>query len=396
MNTCSQFTLKQVDSFHFHLASRTIFYSLEHFLSFLQLLAIFMCLMKQHQIITEHRDRTMNNILPLPKTISKNLYGIPPETLLKWYDEMLLIRRFEEKCAQLYGMGKISGFCHLYNGQEAIATGSINAINPDDYVITAYRDHGLAISKGIDPRRILAELLGKHTGTTKGKGGSMHLFDREKNFLGGHAIVGGHIPIGTGAAFASKYRGEKRVTLCFMGDGATNIGEFHESLNLAALWKLPVVYIIENNKYGMGTAVDRSSSVDTLYKKAAAYNMRSAVIEEGNNVLKVYQTVKSAVDHARGTYEPSLLEVQTFRYRGHSMSDPIHGHYRTKEEVETQKKLDPLTVFAETLKEDRFAEDDYFESAESRIKSIVEECVRFTESSQEPPLEELYTDVYAE
>ena len=338
----------------------------------------------------------MNNILPLTKPVTKNLLGIAPEILLKWYDEMLLIRRFEEKCAQLYGMGKIGGFCHLYNGQEAIADGSIGAITPDDYVITAYRDHGLAISKGVDPRRILAELLGKLTGTTKGKGGSMHLFDREKNFLGGYAIVGGHIPIGTGAAFACKYRGEKRVCLCFMGDGATNIGEFHESLNLAALWKLPVIYIIENNKYGMGTSVDRASSIEALHKKAAAYNMRSAVIVDGNDVLKIYQTVKAAVDHARSSYEPSLLEVQTFRYRGHSMSDPIHGHYRTKEEVETQKKLDPLTVFAEALKDAHLAADEYFESAEARIKSIIEECVQFTESSPEPPLEELYTDVYAE
>jgi pyruvate dehydrogenase E1 component alpha subunit len=338
----------------------------------------------------------MNNILSLPKPLSKNLHGISPDTLLKWYDEMLLIRRFEEKCAQLYGMGKIGGFCHLYNGQEAIATGSIGALTKDDYVITAYRDHGLAISKGVDPRRILAELLGKHTGTTKGKGGSMHLFDREKNFLGGHAIVGGHIPIGTGAAFASKYRDEKRVSLCFMGDGATNIGEFHESLNLAALWKLPVIYIIENNKYGMGTAVDRASAVDDLHKKAAAYNMRSAVVEDGYDVLKVYQVVKSAVDHARSTYEPTLLEIQTFRYRGHSMSDPIHGHYRTKEEVETQKKLDPLAMFSDVLKESKLVTEEYFESAETRIKAIVEECVQFTESSIEPPLEELYTDVYAE
>jgi pyruvate dehydrogenase E1 component alpha subunit len=181
-----------------------------------------------------------------------------------------------------------------------------------------------------------------------------------------------------------------------MGDGATNIGEFHESLNLAALWKLPVIYIIENNKYGMGTSVDRASSIEALHKKAAAYNMRSAVIVDGNDVLKIYQTVKAAVDHARSSYEPSLLEVQTFRYRGHSMSDPIHGHYRTKEEVETQKKLDPLTVFAEALKDAHLAADEYFESAEARIKSIIEECVQFTESSPEPPLEELYTDVYAE
>jgi pyruvate dehydrogenase E1 component alpha subunit len=331
------------------------------------------------------------------KDIAQNhLLGLSPEILLKWYDEMLLIRRFEEKCAQLYGMGKIGGFCHLYNGQEAIATGSIGATTRDDYVITAYRDHGLAISKGLDPRRILAELLGKSTGTTKGKGGSMHLFSSEKNFLGGHAIVGGHIPLAAGAAFASKYRGEKRVCLCFMGDGATNIGEFHEALNLAALWKLPVIYIIENNKYGMGTAVDRASAVDELHLKAAAYNMRNEVIEEGHNVLKVYKSVKAAVDHARKTYEPSLLEMQTFRYRGHSMSDPIHGHYRTKEEVEAQKKLDPITVFVEILTDANLASEEYFESAEDRIKTLVDECVAFTENSSEPPLDELYTDVYAE
>ena len=332
-------------------------------------------------------------------TKSKNntqnlLLGLSPEILFKWYDEMLLIRRFEEKCAQLYGMGKISGFCHLYSGQEAIATGSIGAIMPEDYVITAYRDHGLAISKGLDPRRILAELLGKSTGTSKGKGGSMHLFSREKNFLGGHAIVGGHIPLATGAAFAIKYRNEKRVCLCFMGDGATNIGEFHEALNLAALWKLPIIYIIENNKYGMGTAVDRASAVDELHLKAAAYNMRNQVIEEGYNVLKVYQSVKAAVDHARKTYEPSLLEVQTFRYRGHSMSDPIHGHYRTKEEVEVQKKLDPLTMFMEILIDTKIAVAEYFDSAEERIKNIIDECVSFTENSPEPPVEELYTDIY--
>jgi pyruvate dehydrogenase E1 component alpha subunit len=337
------------------------------------------------------------NIETVNKTKSPNRFqGLSPDTLLAWYDEMLLIRRFEEKCAQLYGMGKIGGFCHLYNGQEAVSTGSIGAINQDDYVITAYRDHGLAISKGVDPKRILAELLGKATGTTKGKGGSMHIFDREKNFLGGHAIVGGHIPIAAGAAFASKYRDEKRVCLCFIGDGATNIGEFHESLNLAALWKLPVIYIIENNKYGMGTAVDRASAVDALYKKGAAYDMRSGVIEAGHDVLEVYATVKAAVDHARSTYEPTLLEVQTFRYRGHSMSDPIHGHYRTKEEVEEQKKLDPLNVLADILKNSQLATDDYFDGAEKRIKALVEECVQFTESSPEPPLDELYTDVFVE
>jgi pyruvate dehydrogenase E1 component alpha subunit len=323
----------------------------------------------------------------------KKTMGLANEKLLQWYDEMLLIRRFEEKAAQLYGMGKIGGFCHLYNGQEAVATGSIAAISPDDYVITAYRDHGLAISKGLDPKRCMAELLGKGTGITKGKGGSMHFFDREKNFMGGHAIVGAHLPLAAGFAFAIKYRKEKKVCLCFMGDGATNIGEFHEALNLAALWKLPVVYIIENNKYSMGTAVSRSSAVEELHKKGLAYDMRSEVAD-GMDVLDVYKTVKAAADHAKETYEPSLLEVRTYRYRGHSMSDPIAGHYRTKAEVEEEKKLDPLIVFAELLKSERIMNDDHIEEAERNVKKIVEESVAFAENSPEPPLEELFNDVY--
>jgi pyruvate dehydrogenase E1 component alpha subunit len=319
--------------------------------------------------------------------------GLPKEKLVQWYDEMLLIRRFEEKAAQLYGMGKIGGFCHLYNGQEAVAAGSVGAINADDYVITAYRDHGLAISKGLDPNKCMAELLGKSTGTTKGKGGSMHFFDHEKNFLGGHAIVGAHLPLAAGIAFAIKYRSEKKVCLCFMGDGATNIGEFHEALNLAALWKLPVIYIIENNKYSMGTAVSRSSSVEDLYKKALSYDMRSAVAD-GMDVLDVYKTVKAAVDHARETYEPTLLEIRTYRYRGHSMSDPIAGHYRTKAEVEEEKKLDPLVVFAELLKNEKVMTDERIEEAEKNVKKVVEDAVSFAESSPEPPLEELFNDVY--
>ncbi len=320
--------------------------------------------------------------------------GLPRETLLAWYDDMLLVRRFEEKCAQLYGLGRIMGFCHLYNGQEAVSTGAVKgSLNPDDYVITAYRDHGLAISKGVDPKAVMAEMLGKATGTTKGKGGSMHIFDREKNFLGGHAIVGGHLPIGAGVAFASKYRGEKRVCLCFMGDGATNIGEFHETLNLSALWKLPVIFIIENNMYSMGTSVQRSSAVEDLTKKALAYDMRSEVVD-GMNVFDVHKKVKAAVDRARETYEPSLLDVRTYRYRGHSMSDPVHGHYRTKEEVEERKKHDPVAIFADQLKSASMVTDEYLEQAEKRIKAIVEESVEFAENSPEPEVEELWTDVY--
>ncbi|HTY36263.1 MAG TPA: pyruvate dehydrogenase (acetyl-transferring) E1 component subunit alpha [Bacteroidota bacterium] len=329
-----------------------------------------------------------------PTQNHSKLLGLSRETLLSWYDDMLLVRRFEEKCAQLYGMGRIMGFCHLYIGQEAVSTGAIKgALNPDDYVITAYRDHGQAISKGVDPKAILAELLGKYTGTTKGKGGSMHIFDSSTNFMGGHAIVGGHIPLASGIAFAIKYRKEKKVCLCFMGDGATNIGSFHEGLNLAGLWKLPVIFIIENNKYGMGTAVNRASAVEDLHKKAIAYNIKSEVVD-GMDVLEVYAKVKAAADRARETYEPTLLEIETYRFRGHSMSDPVHGVYRSKDEVERVKKSDPILLFGETLKEEDVVKDDYFEEAEKRIKKIVEECVEFTENSPDPPLEELWKDVY--
>jgi pyruvate dehydrogenase E1 component alpha subunit len=329
-----------------------------------------------------------------PKKQSSRLLGLSPEILLSWYDDMLLVRRFEEKAAQLYGMGKIMGFCHLYIGQEAVSTGAIKgAINPDDYAITAYRDHGQAISKGVDPKAIMAELLGKHTGTTKGKGGSMHIFDREKNFLGGHAIVGGHIPVAAGVGFAIKYRGEKKVCLCFLGDGATNIGTFHEGLNLVGLWRLPVIFIIENNRYGMGTSIDRASANPDLYQKGIAYNIPGETAN-GHDVLEVYEKVKAAVDRARGGYEPSLIEVQTYRYRGHSMSDPVHGLYRSKEEVEKEKQSDPILLFAEKLKAEQIISDEYIEKAEKRIKKVVAECVEFAENSPDPPPEELWNHVY--
>ena len=220
----------------------------------------------------------------------------------------------------------------------------------------------------------------------------MHIFDRSKNFLGGHAIVGAHIPLAAGVGFAIKYRGEKKVCLCFLGDGATNIGAFHEGLNLVGLWKLPVIYIIENNKYGMGTSVSRASAVEDLYKKAIAYNIESEVVN-GMDVLEVYQKVKAAADRARSTYEPMLLEIETYRFRGHSMSDPVHGLYRSKEEVEDRKQSDPILLFAETLKEEGVITDDFLEDAEKRIKKIVEECVDFAENSPEPPADELWKDV---
>jgi pyruvate dehydrogenase E1 component alpha subunit len=360
---------------------------------FSEVLRIFVSLTMRTKTAKDRMEDTVATLTPSKQ--SSPLLGLPRETLLKWYEEMLLMRRFEEKAAELYRNGKIGGFCHLYNGQEAVSTGAIAALNPDDYVITAYRDHGQAISKGVHPNAIMAELLGKATGTTKGKGGSMHIFDRGRNFLGGHAIVGGHIPLAAGVAFAIKYRGEQKVCLCFMGDGATNIGAFHEALNLAALWKLPVIYIIENNLYGMGTAVNRASAVDDLSKKALAYDMRRGVVD-GNNVLEVYRAVKASVDHARQTSEPTLLDIRTYRYRGHSMSDPIHGHYRTKEEVEAYKQHDPINVFGNILKQEGILDDAAREAVEQRVKQVVEESVEFAEKSPEPDLNELWTDVYKE
>jgi pyruvate dehydrogenase E1 component alpha subunit len=363
-----------------------------------QLLRIFMSLFKEISLLSFRSEKSImkSAAAVAAKQNHSRLLGLSRETLLSWYDDMLLVRRFEEKCAQLYGMGKIMGFCHLYNGQEAVSTGAIKgALNPDDYVITAYRDHGQAISKGVDPKAILAELLGKSTGTTKGKGGSMHIFDRATNFLGGHAIIGGHIPLASGVGFAIKYRGEKKVCLCFMGDGATNIGAFHEALNLAGLWKLPVIFIIENNKYAMGTTVDRSSAVQDLHKKAIAYNIPSEVVN-GMDVLEIYQKVKAAADRARAAYEPTLLEIETYRFRGHSMSDPVHGVYRSKDEVEGRKQSDPIILLGETLKEEGLITDQYFDEAEKRIKKIVEECVEFAENSPDPPVDELWKDVYFE
>ena len=326
-----------------------------------------------------------------------NVPELSKEQELSAYRDMLLIRRFEEKAGQMYGMGLIGGFCHLYIGQEAVVTGVTMASRKGkDAQITGYRDHGHMLAMGLDPKAVMAELTGRRGGLSKGKGGSMHMFSNEHRFYGGNGIVGAQASLGTGLAFAARYRGDDTVSLTYFGDGAANQGQVYESFNMAKLWKLPVIYIIENNKYGMGTAVARASAVEELHQKAAAYDMRNEVVESGYDVLAVHKAVKAAVDHARATYEPSLLEIQTFRYRGHSMSDPVSGHYRTKEEVETQKKLDPLVVFAESLKRDGLASDEYFENAEKRIKAVVDECVEFAENSPEPPADELWKDVYFE
>ncbi len=305
--------------------------------------------------------------------------------------QMLLIRRFEEKCAEMYALGKIGGFLHLYIGEEAVAVGAISVLRPDDYVIAGYREHGHALAKGSDPGKVMAELFGRADGLCKGKGGSMHLFDKARNFLGGHAIVAGQIPIGTGAAFASKYEEKDQVTLCFFGDGAVNQGVFHEALNLAALWHLPIVYICENNRYGMGTSVDRATSVTNLYRRAEAYGMPGEAVD-GMDLLAVRERVGLAVDRARRENIPSFIEAETYRFRGHSMADP--GTYRTKDEVEEQKKHDPVFLFRDRLMADGVLKESDWKQLEREVRDIVEGAVRYADASPEPPLEWLLTDVY--
>jgi pyruvate dehydrogenase E1 component alpha subunit len=317
---------------------------------------------------------------------------IDEKTLIELYRQMLLVRRFEEKAAEAYSMGKIGGFCHLYIGQEAVAIGAISAIRPDDYVLTSYREHGHAIAKGISPDAVMAELFGKAGGCSRGKGGSMHMFDRDVNFLGGHAIVGGQIPLATGVAFASKYKGTDQVTLCFFGEAAVNQGAFHESLNMAQLWKLPCIYICENNQYGMGTSLDRAMSFRNIAEKARAYEIASEFVD-GMDVLAVREATARAVERARKDYLPTLLEVRTYRFMGHSMSDP--GNYRTRAEIEKHQERDPVMLFSSTLKEKGIIDDAAFAAMEKSVAEEVEHSLRFAEESPQPDVAELYTDVYA-
>lgn len=305
--------------------------------------------------------------------------------LMGMYHTMVLIRRFEESSAKAYSMQKIGGFLHLYIGQEAVAVGAVSAIREDDYLITAYRDHGHAIARGIDPKLLMAELFGKYTGTSKGKGGSMHFFDASRNMLGGHAIVGAQVPLGTGIAFKVKYKKEDRVCLTFLGDAAMNQGAFHESLNLAALWKLPVVYIVENNMYGMGTAVERASAVTELYKRGCSYGIEG-MVADGMNVFSVYDAVKEAVKKARELSLPTLLEVRTYRYRGHSMSDP-DSVYRTKQEVEEEKRRDPIEQMKKFLLDEKIATQKEIDDSDADAKKTVAVAVEFAEKSSDPPLE---------
>ncbi|NIA28382.1 MAG: pyruvate dehydrogenase (acetyl-transferring) E1 component subunit alpha [Actinobacteria bacterium] len=316
------------------------------------------------------------------------------EKLLEMFKMMLLIRRFEERSAQMYGMQKIGGFCHLYIGQEAVGVGTVAALRPDDYLISAYRDHGHILAKGTDPNPVMAELFGKATGVSKGKGGSMHMFDVERRFMGGHGIVAGQIPLATGFGFAVKYKKEDQVVVVSFGEGAVHQGAFHESLNLAKLWNLPVIYLIENNRYGMGTPLERASAVWDLSQKAESYGMPHATVD-GMDILAVHDVMKKAVDRARNESEPTLVEARTYRFRGHSMSDPVHSHYRTKEEVEEQKKQDPILLFKQKLFKDKILTDEMIKEMEQEIKKTVMDAVNFAESSPEPSLETLFEDIYA-
>ena len=315
------------------------------------------------------------------------------ETYLYWYELMLLLRRFEEKTGQLYGMQKIRGFCHLYIGQEAIAAGCMTATNPDDKFITAYRDHALAIAKGVTAKSCMAELYGKATGCSKGKGGSMHFFGLKENFFGGHGLVGAQIGTGAGLAFAEKYNDTTNAVLCFFGDGAARQGMLHETFNMAMLWKLPVVFICENNNYAMGTSVARTSNVLDIYKLADAYDMPGDVVD-GMSPEDVHNAVLRAVNRAREKGGPTLLEIKTYRYKGHSMSDP--QKYRDKEEVEEYKQKDPIDHVLKVLKDQYNVEDALIEEINERVKAEVEESVKFAEESPWPNEDELLKDIYVQ
>jgi pyruvate dehydrogenase E1 component alpha subunit len=315
------------------------------------------------------------------------------EQQLDMYHQMVLIRRVEERGAELYQAGKIGGFMHLYIGQEAVSTGLIAAREPRDRVITAYRDHGVALNCGLSADEVMAELLGKATGMSKGKGGSMHMASVEKNFWGGHAIVGGHLPVAAGLAVGDQYAKNDNVTICMFGDGATNIGYFHEALNLAQTWGLRVLWVCENNKYGMGTSVERASAVDEIRQKADGYGMGNERVD-GMDVMKVYDAAKIAIEKVRKEAKPYFLEVVTYRYRGHSMGDP--ERYRSQDEVKKWQENDPIGIFRKYLVDKKVAPAKALDEIEARVEEEVNKAVEFAESSPEPALEDLYTDVYAE
>ena len=326
-----------------------------------------------------------------PKAAKAGDNSVSPDELKSYYRTMLLIRRFEERAGQLYGMGLIGGFCHLYIGQEAVVVGMQSTIDGKDAIVTSYRDHGHMLAAGMDAKGVMAELTGRSGGYSHGKGGSMHMFSREKNFYGGHGIVGAQVPIGTGLAFAHKYNGNKNVSLTYFGDGSANQGQVYEAMNMAALWKLPVIYIIENNRYGMGTSVERSTAITELYKHGQAFGIPGEAVD-GMDVLAVREAGERAVEHAKAGNGPYILEMQTYRYRGHSMSDP--AKYRSKEEVDKYRnERDPIDHLKKRLIDQKILDDAQMKAIDAEIRKIVGDAAEFAQQSPEPDPSELWTDV---
>ncbi len=338
--------------------------------------------------VKEKKAPATNGTAPAPAKTQH-----PNERYLYWYESMQLQRKFEEKAGQLYGQQKIRGFCHLYIGQEACSSGSYSALTKDDKWITAYRDHGIPLALGADPNAVMAELFAKQTGSSKGKGGSMHIFDKSVNFVGGHGIVGGQIPLGAGMAFAEKYKKTTNLCICFFGDGATRQGALHETFNMAMTWKLPVIFVVENNGYAMGTSVSRTSNVVELYTLGEAYDMPSEPVD-GMDVEAVHEAVSRAADRARAGEGPTFLEFRTYRFRGHSMSDP--QKYRTKEEVEQYKQRDPIEWVKQHIVERGIATEADLTAIDQKIKAQVDEAVKFAEESPYPTADEAFKDVYVE
>ena len=332
--------------------------------------------------------------LKAPGSKASGSGGVTKDELLSYYRDMLLIRRFEERAGQLYGMGLIGGFCHLYIGQEAIAVGVAAAKKPGDQMITGYRDHGHMLVCGMDPKEVMAELTGRSGGSSRGKGGSMHMFSTEAAFYGGHGIVGAQVSLGTGLALANKYRGDGKVCFTYYGDGAANQGQVYESFNMAQVWKLPIVYVIENNEYAMGTAIGRSSSETKLHKRGVSFNIPGEEVD-GMDVTAVREAAKKAAEHARSGNGPYILEMKTYRYRGHSMSDP--AKYRTRDEVDAVRKTrDPIDHVEELLEKNGWSDEAVAKAIDAEVKRIVADAAEFARTSPEPDPSELYTDVYTE
>jgi pyruvate dehydrogenase E1 component subunit alpha len=328
-----------------------------------------------------------------PKHAAAPVPAVGADLARRLLSDMMLIRRFEEKAAECYALGKIGGFLHLSIGEEAVAAGVTSVLRADDYAISTYREHGHCLAKGSDPRRVMAELFGRRDGLSKGKGGSMHLFDKSRNFLGGHAIVGAHLPLATGVGFAIKYQGGDQVVVCYFGDGAVPEGEFHESMNLAALWKLPVIFLCENNRYAMGTSLERALSETEIWKFGRAYNMPCEAVD-GMDVLAIREVVGRAVERARADKSPALIEARTYRFRGHSMRDPAGAVYRTKDEVEREKLRDPIVLFRDRALGDGLVTEADVRTIEKDVNDLVDEAVAFAEASPEPPVEWLLTDIF--